>query len=117
MSDPREPSDSPDGGSWERDFERLREKYRIKLQQQIEALGASLERARESDARPELESARQLVHRMKGTSGSYGLDETCAALERIEAHLDTLLEAAPPDPASIWADVERWLQRARTGLG
>jgi HPt (histidine-containing phosphotransfer) domain-containing protein len=103
--------------SWDRDLEHLREKYRGKLREQIATLGEGLRGARESESeRAQLETARQLVHRLKGTSGSYGFQESCAALERIEAQLDALLETAPPDLASIWADIEQLLEHARRGL-
>lgn len=115
MSEPPRPS--PEGESFDQAFERLREKYRGRLRQQIEALGTSLLQARESEPEPaDLEAARHMAHRMKGTSGSYGLDESCAAFARIEAHLDTLLEAAPADSAPIWVDIEQALQHALQGL-
>ena len=103
--------------SWDREFRRLREKYREKLLEQIITLSEGLGRARESNsARAELETARQLAHRMKGTSGSYGFDESCTALEHIESKLDVLLEAAPLDAVATWIDIEQSLQHVRSGL-
>ena len=53
----------------ERDLQRLREAYRVRLRRDLTALESMLRAPRE------LEAARQLAHRLHGTSGSYGLDE------------------------------------------
>jgi len=103
--------------SWDRDFERLRVKYRDKLREQIATLGEKLRKARESQsARCELDSACKLAHSMKGTSGTYGFDEISAALESIETKLDELIETPSADTNRIWVDIERALHHARTRL-
>jgi len=109
-------SDDPEA-DWEHDLQRLRERYRRKLQPQLATLDELLQEARqETSAERALRAAHQLAHRLKGTSGTYGLQESFAALEQIEEQLGLLLDAAP-DPAAAWARIEKALERARTGLG
>ena len=62
------------------DFLALRERYRARLAAQIDTLEAYLREKR-------LEEALALAHRLKGTAGSYGLDQASSALERIEMAL------------------------------
>jgi HPt (histidine-containing phosphotransfer) domain-containing protein len=98
----------------EHDLHDLRDAYRGKLRQQLADLAASLREARnEGPATEGLEAARQLAHRLKGTSGSFGLDATSAALARIEEQLGLLLEGAGPDPGAAWTEIEQALGRAR----
>lgn len=109
-------SDDPQA-DWEHDLQRLRERYRRKLQPQLAALGEVLQQARcDTSAEHALEAAHELAHRLKGTSGTYGMQESFAALEQIEEQLGLLLDATP-DPAAAWARIETALERARTGLG
>lgn len=115
MSDPG-PSDPPDS-DWERDFQRLREIYRRKLRGQLATLEAILREARdEAPARPKLDAARRLAHRLKGTSGSYRLETSCAALEGIEQQLEQMQSGTAPDPGAAWAAIEEALGRVRAGL-
>lgn len=98
----------------ERELDQLREAYRSKLRREIETLSQKLRDARAAGAAPEpLEAARQLAHRLKGTSGSYGLDASSAALARIEDQLELLpgLDRGP-----IWDRIELALDQARSGL-
>jgi hypothetical protein len=53
------------------------------------------------------------VHKLKGTSGSFGFDEVSAELARIEAQLECLLSGAVPDLVACWTEIERALNRAR----
>ena len=98
----------------ERDLCRLREVYRPKLVEKLAELDGHLRRAREERfAKRQLEAARQLAHTLMGTSGSYGLDEVCAELARIEEQLKRLLENETPDPAAAWTAIEQALGQAR----
>ena len=94
----------------ERDLQRLREAYRVRLRRDLTALEAMLR------APPELEAARQLAHRLHGTSGSYGLDECSAALARIVERLEHLPDATQPDSGPAWTEIEQALEQARAGL-
>jgi chemotaxis protein histidine kinase CheA len=103
--------------SWDREFTRLRESYRRSLQEQIVSFGDDLRRARESESmQADLQSARQVAHRLKGTSGSYGFDESSMALARIEADLDAMIASVPIDAASVWDDIKQSLEHAETSL-
>ena len=94
----------------ERDLQRLRKAYRVRLQRDLTALESLLRAPRE------LEAALQLAHRLKGTSGSYGLDACSAALARIEERLEHLPDAAQPDSGPAWTEIEQALDQARAGL-
>jgi CheY-like chemotaxis protein len=91
----------------------LRESYRRRLPELVAELGASL-----SDtvppARKRIEAARELAHRLKGTTGSYGFDEVSAELAQIEAGLDGLLARSGGDLAMTWHEISAALRRART---
>jgi hypothetical protein len=102
---------------WDREFARLRENYRDRLPEQIERLDEILRRARASESpHRELEAACQLTHQLRGTSGSYGFEDSCAAFERIEVHLDALNTAVPAEFVSVWAEIEQCLKGARMAL-
>ncbi|MHC4452850.1 MAG: Hpt domain-containing protein [Planctomycetota bacterium] len=103
----------PRGTEWDAELERLREKYRGRLRRDIEALEALLREAR--TARSALEEAQRVAHRLKGTSGSYGLCQSSEALEQIESQLADLLGGAP-DPGAGWNEIDQSLLRARSGL-
>ena len=96
----------------ERALEPLRAAYRRKLPGRLAQLGALLGRARDPHGTQQLEAARELAHTLKGTSGSYGLNDVSVELGRIEEHLVRLLEGAPADSADLWEDIERALMRA-----
>ena len=64
-------------------------------------------------AHDELASVRALVHRVKGTAGTFGFDEASAALAGIEAQLDRLRENPGPEPNRAWHEIDRALARAR----
>ena len=115
MSDPG--SSDPHDADWQRDLQRLREIYRHKLRGELATLDAKLREARDAaPAQPKLEVARLLAHRLKGTSGSYGLEASCAALEGIEQQLEQLQNGTAPDLRAAWAAIEEALGRARAGL-
>ena len=98
----------------ERDVRRIREGYGQKLPGMLAELAEHLRGAREERA-PEqrLETSSRLVHRLKGTSGSFGFDQISAELARIEAQLECLLSGAAPDRVASWAEIEQALDRAR----
>jgi HPt (histidine-containing phosphotransfer) domain-containing protein len=111
------PAGSDDSRSdWERDLQRLRERYRRKLQPQLAMLEELLRDARQgASAECSLEAAHRLAHRLKGTSGTYGLQESFAALETIEEQLGLILDAVP-DARAAWGRIEEALERASTEL-
>ena len=98
----------------ERDVRRIREGYGQKLPGKLAELAEHLRGAREEGA-PEqrLETSSLLVHRLKGTSGSFGFDQISAELARIEAQLERLLSGAAPDRVASWTEIEQALDRAR----
>ncbi len=105
----------------ERDLERLREEYRAKLPEQLSGLEALLRGARDQEpggdrGREQLEVARNLAHRLRGTAGSYGFGATSSALGRIEESVAQLLEEAQPDPESVWNEVEGAVAQARVRI-
>ena len=102
------------GPDLDRGLRRIREGYREKLPGMLAELAEHLRGAREERA-PEqrLETSSRLVHRLKGTSGSYGFDEISAELARIEAQLERLLSGAAPDRAASWTKIDQALSRAR----
>lgn len=94
---------------FERDFARLRERYRPKLLAEMDALERHL---REGG----LEAALQLAHRLKGTAGTYGLDESSAALERLERLLRRCAAAARAGTSlEESAEIRKALAAARAG--
>ena len=98
----------------DRELRRVREGYREKLQGMLAELAEHLRGVREERA-PEqrLETSSRLVHRLKGTSGSFGFDQISAELARIEAQLECLLSGAAPDRAASWTKIDQALSRAR----
>ena len=98
---------------FERELRRLRENYRPQLRRDLVALDASLREARGSDDKQLLETARRLAHRVKGTSGSYGLTEVSAPLAAIEARLVDLLGSVVREPGGAWEEIQRGLEQAR----
>ncbi len=72
----------------------LRASYQRKLPEQIETLVETLRSARDPAATQAREDARALAHRLAGTSGSYGLVRTGAALERVDSALREMIEQA-----------------------
>jgi len=97
----------------ERDLERLRRAYRGKLTGKLAQLDFLLGEARRLPEREEIEAARDLAHTLKGTSGSYGFDESSAEFKGIEERLDQLLEGASEGAAAAWMEIEQALTRAR----
>ena len=94
----------------EADLRRLSESYRRKLPELLRTLEERVRDAREREGAPELrEAARQLAHKLKGTSGCHGLHGPSAALERVEE----LLAGGRP---AAWAEIERELARVRATL-
>jgi HPt (histidine-containing phosphotransfer) domain-containing protein len=122
-------------GDLARELEGLRRSYRDKLIELLARLGSLVREARKVRDGDGLRAARDLAHRLKGTSGSYGFDECSAQLRRIEERLERLADAtpadaapsdaapadaapadaAPADAAAIWMEIEQALSRARSG--
>jgi len=104
----------------DRELERLQQRYRGKFERELALLGEQLREAERSEyGRPQLEAVRGLAHRLMGTSGSYGLAASSAALARIEERLDRLLAAEAVEAAAVaaaWPEIESDLAAARTGL-
>jgi chemotaxis protein histidine kinase CheA len=99
------------------ELERLRERYREKFERELELLAEQLREAeRAGYGRPQLEAIRGLAHRLMGTSGSYGLEASSAALARMEEGLERLLDAAEVEVGVAWPEVESDLAAARAGL-
>ena len=97
----------------ERDLERLRQAYRGKLGAKLARLASLLGGSDRVPEREQLEAARDLAHMLKGTSGSYGLDELCAELQAIEERLDHLLGAGSEGAGVTWKETLQALERAR----
>jgi HPt (histidine-containing phosphotransfer) domain-containing protein len=94
---------------FERDFARLRERYRPKLLADMDALERHLSGGC-------LEAALQLAHRLKGTAGTYGLDESSAALERLEGLLRRCAASARTGtPIEVSGEIREALTAARAG--
>ncbi len=102
----------------ERNLRRIREGYGQKLPGKLAELAEHLRGAREERA-PEqrLATSGLLVHKLKGTSGSFGFDQVSAELARIEAQLERLLSGAAPDRVASWTEIEQALGRARAAVG
>jgi HPt (histidine-containing phosphotransfer) domain-containing protein len=102
-------------GDLARELEGLRRAYRDKLIEMLARLGSLVREARKMRDGDEFQAARDLAHRLKGTSGSYGFHECSAQLSRIEDRLERLADAAPANAAAIWMEIEQALSRARSG--
>ncbi len=101
----------------DQELERLRERYREKFERELELLAEQLREAvRAGYGRPQLESVRGLAHRLMGTSGSYGLETSSAALARMEERLEHLLADSEGDAGAAWPEIESELAAARAGL-
>jgi HPt (histidine-containing phosphotransfer) domain-containing protein len=93
---------------------RIREGYGRKLPGKLAELAEQLRGAREERAPVQrLGTSGLLVHKLKGTSGSFGFEEVSAELERIELQLERLLSGAAPDRAASWTKIDQALSRAR----
>jgi HPt (histidine-containing phosphotransfer) domain-containing protein len=103
---------------WEGELGRSRESYRRRLPQKLDLLEEKLRAARvEPASSGALVAARDLAHRLKGSSGSYGFDEISAVLQRIEDRLDPPLAEEPSRLRPVpWSEIERALGEARTCL-
>ncbi len=93
---------------------RLGDAYRRKLPDRIAELEGLVREARGSGAR--LEDARTLAHTLKGTSGTFGLDEISADLEEIWQELEARVAAGATGRRGGWGAVERALARIRARL-
>ena len=78
----------------------LRASYRAKLPEQLGELTERLRASRQPGGGDSLQQARDIAHRLAGTTGSYGLGEIHAALEKIDAALLSIVEEG--------ADSGRW---------
>ena len=77
------------------ELDHLVDAYARTLPAKLASLDARLDDARrEPPARARLETARDLAHRLRGTSGSYGFKTLSSELSRIERQLEALLDDA-----------------------
>lgn len=103
-------------GEAERELEELRERYRAKFVRELDSLEQCVGEAERAGAdRDRLEAIRALSHRLMGTSGSYGLAESSAALGRIEARIDAALDRPDAATPSLWSELASDLAAARAG--
>jgi signal transduction histidine kinase/CheY-like chemotaxis protein len=78
----------------------LRASYRAKLPEQLEELLERLRASRQPDGGAALQQARDIAHRLAGTTGSYGLSEIHSPLEKIDVALLSMIDDD--------ADAGRW---------
>jgi CheY-like chemotaxis protein len=78
----------------------LRASYRAKLPEQLEELIERLRASRQPDGGAALQQARDIAHRLAGTTGSYGLSEIHSPLEKIDVALLSMIDDG--------ADAGRW---------
>jgi signal transduction histidine kinase/CheY-like chemotaxis protein len=92
----------------------LRASYRAKLPEQLEELVERLRAARQTGGGDALQQARDITHRLAGTTGSYGLGEIHTSLEKI----DTLLLSMIEDGAHTgrWEEIDTALALLRGHL-
>lgn len=96
----------------------MRERYRTKLARELESLARLVAEARSGGPdRARLEEIRALSHRLMGTSGSYDLAESSAALGRIEARMDETLARSDAAMGPPWSEIAADLAAARAGAG
>lgn len=103
-----------DGGTAEPfDLAELRRDYAERLPGMLAELVARLEgpAAREQNL-----AARDLAHRIKGTSGSLGMDELCSALALVEDRLEEMLSGAADDGDGARRELAAAIERARARL-
>jgi signal transduction histidine kinase/CheY-like chemotaxis protein len=70
----------------------LRASYRAKLPEQLAKLAERLRASRQPGGGDALQQARDMAHRLAGTTGSYGLGEVHTVLEKIDAVLLSMIE-------------------------
>ena len=100
----------------EEELKHLRDAYAHALPAKLACLDASLDNARsEPRERARLEAARDLAHRLRGTSGSYGFKALSNELVRIERQLETLLGGSA-DRADAWGAIADALRSAKAHL-
>jgi HPt (histidine-containing phosphotransfer) domain-containing protein len=77
---------------------KLSRRFAAELPERIDQVAACIARVEESpdNAQAELKSARDNVHQLAGTAGSYGLAEVGNIMVSIEKKLEALMEAIDP---------------------
>ena len=100
----------------EAELAELRRRYARELPKKLDRLGELLSAARESGDRTGVDAARQLAHSLKGSSGSYGFDQTSLELRRIEECLASLLEKATLDVEAHWPVLASAFANARAAI-
>ncbi len=86
----------------------LEREFRARLPEKLAELEAALRQAREDPA--EIQAARTLAHRLRGSAGSYGFASVGVAAGLVE---DLLAEAAPTLPGNTWERLDGALIEAR----
>jgi CheY-like chemotaxis protein/HPt (histidine-containing phosphotransfer) domain-containing protein len=104
-------------GEFESQFADLRASYRSKLPKLLSGLASAVRAARAADAsEPARREAWQLAHRIKGTAGSYGIEELAEPLAAIDALLEGLIERSEAGETE-WLEIEKALARALASFG
>jgi signal transduction histidine kinase/CheY-like chemotaxis protein len=92
----------------------LRTSYRAKLPEQLEQLVERLRASRQPGGGDSLQHARDISHRLAGTTGSYGFGEIHNALEKIDAVLLSMIENGAD--AGRWEEIDTELARLQERL-
>jgi len=94
------------------EFDHLRDAYARALPAKLASLDASLDDARrEPPEQARLETARDLAHRLRGTTGTYRFKALSSELSRIERQLEALLDDAV-DRGDAWDAIANALRSA-----
>jgi CheY-like chemotaxis protein len=110
-------SNAPAEHAFEDELAAMRERVRPKLQRDLRQLDARARNACDAAADTvEVEAARELAHRLMGTSGSFGFDGCSNALARIERRLESLVSAGGAVAESAWSEIETALSEAAADL-
>jgi chemotaxis protein histidine kinase CheA len=108
-----DPGARPRGSAFDEKLAALRDDYRRSLPEQLAALATLLA----APASPETADAVwRLAHRLKGTSGSYGLNELATRLETIEESFERARRTHTPATDDERSRAAAALERARTTL-
>ena len=75
------------------DYEELMKEYKDSIKSQIEEIATSINNLQNSKSKEDLEHVRLLVHKMAGSSGTYGFQEASDTCRSLEGDLVKLIEA------------------------
>jgi CheY-like chemotaxis protein len=92
----------------------LQATFRRQLPDRLAELATAVHTARAAPTTPNaLQTAYRLAHMLKGTSGSYGLEDFAAVMAHIEQKLKQMLAGQTPANDADWASVNEHLEQAR----